>query len=87
MIKNIIDETIAYMESCFYLDVCERLNAENKLKLKYSGNWSDKVDEEVQKAINNNHDVLCASIFNRCCDVFELNDEERKELMECMLNE
>lgn len=87
MMKDVIDETTVYMESFFYLDVCERLNAENKLKLKYSGNWSDKVDEEVQKAINNNHDVLCASIFNYCCDVFELNDEKRKELANRLKND
>ncbi len=80
MIKNIIDETTAYIECCFYLDVCKKLNADNKLRLRYGNNWSYKVDEMVQKAINNNHDVLCASIFNYCCDVFELNDEERKEL-------
>lgn len=80
MIKNIIDETVAYIEFFSYLDICEKLSAEDKLKLKYDDNWSDKIDEAVQKAINNNHDVLCASIFNYCCDVFELNDEERKEL-------
>lgn len=87
MIKNIIDETTAYMEFCSYLDICEKLSAEDKLKLKYGDNWSDKIDEAVQKAIDNNHAALYASIFNDCCDVFELDDKERKELMKHMLNE
>lgn len=87
MIKNIIDETVAYIEFCSYLDVCKKLNAENKLRLKYGNNWSDKVDEAVKKAINNNPDVLRANVFNYCCDIFELDDKERKELMERMRNE
>lgn len=87
MIKNIIDDTVAYIEFCSYLDVCKKLNAENKLRLKYGGNWSDKVDEVVQKAIINNHDILRASIFNYCCDVFELNDEKRKELANRLKND
>lgn len=87
MIKNLINELTAYIEFCTYIDVCEKLKTENELKLKYGNNWLDKVDETIQKAISNNHDALYANVFNDCCDAFELDDEERKELMGYMRND
>ena len=80
MIERLVDVLVEYIEFCAYADVCEKLNVENDLKLRYGDNWSDMVDEVVRKAINNNHDALYTSILNGCCDAFELDDEARAEV-------
>ncbi len=87
MMENIIDELVDYIENCTYIDVLQELTYSQKIKQKYDSAWPDKVDKVVRNAIANNHDALYASVLNDCCDVFELDDKERKELMGRMLNE
>lgn len=85
MISNLVDELVDYIESCSYIDVLERLKVEADIKTRYDSKLVDDVKSNIWKVIN--YDALRTSIFNDCCDVFELDDKERKELMDRLKND
>ena len=87
MMKDVIDELIQYVEFCMYADITERVKAEADIETRYDSKFVDEIKAAMDKAINYWSDELRVSIFNDCCDVFELDDKERKELMERMRNE
>lgn len=87
MIKDVIDELIQYVEFCTYADITERMKAEADIKTRYDSKFVDEIKAAMDKVINYCSDELYVSVFNDCCDVFELDDKERKELMERMRNE
>lgn len=85
MISNLVDELINYIESCSYIDVLERLKVKADIKTRYDSKLVDDVKSNIWKVVN--YDTLRTSIFNDCCDVFELDDKERKELMDRLKND
>lgn len=87
MMKDVIDELIQYVEFCIYADITERMKAEADIKTRYDSKFVDEIKATMDKAINYCSDELRVSIFNDCCDAFELDDKERKELIERMRND
>lgn len=87
MMKDVIDGLIQYVEFCKYADITERMKAEADIKTRYDSKFVDEIKAAMDKAINYCSDELHVSIFNDCCDAFEIDDKERKELMDRLKND